>query len=138
MIMSRGQRQVIHQLDNLASLLHEHLVLTRQANAISKNRMLDMDMDTVICPLIFLTVGSVAYFIYKGLSRNWFSQSMLLESRRRSPSESGKKTEEANRFKLSAVLQTLYWYISCKLKKGGPQNHLDQEDHIYHFTVWDR
>ncbi|GJM86590.1 hypothetical protein PR202_ga02461 [Eleusine coracana subsp. coracana] len=68
MIISRGQRQVIHQLDNLTSLLHEHLVLTRQANAASKNRLLDMD--TAICPLIFLTVGSVAYFMYKSLSRN--------------------------------------------------------------------
>ncbi|TVU28190.1 hypothetical protein EJB05_19699 [Eragrostis curvula] len=68
MIISRGQRQVIHQLDNLSSLLHEHLVLTRQANAANRNRMLDMD--TVVCPLICLTVGSVAYFIYKSLSRN--------------------------------------------------------------------
>uniref|UniRef100_N1R0V2 Uridine-cytidine kinase C n=1 Tax=Aegilops tauschii TaxID=37682 RepID=N1R0V2_AEGTA len=33
MVLSRGQRQVIHQLDNLTNLLHDHLVLTRQGNA---------------------------------------------------------------------------------------------------------
>lgn len=68
MIVSRGQRQVIHQLENLTILLHEHLVLTRQANATSRNRVLDVD--TVICPLIFLTVGSIGYFMYKSLSRD--------------------------------------------------------------------
>jgi hypothetical protein len=63
----RGQRQVIHQLDNLTNLLHEHLVLTRQANTASRNRVLDID--TVICPLIFLTVASIGYFMFKGLNR---------------------------------------------------------------------
>nr|CAB3447672.1 unnamed protein product [Digitaria exilis] len=67
MNISRGQRQVIHQLDNLTNLLHEHLVLTRQANAVSRNRVLDID--PVICPLIGLTAASVGYFVYKGLSR---------------------------------------------------------------------
>ncbi|EES00571.1 uridine-cytidine kinase C [Sorghum bicolor] len=55
MNISRGQRQVIHQLDNLTNLLHEHLVLTRQANS---------------CPLICLTVASIGYFMFKGLNRS--------------------------------------------------------------------
>ena len=67
MNIARGQRQVIHQLDNLTNLLHEHLVLTRQSNAASRNRVLDID--TVICPLICLTVASIGYFVFKGLSR---------------------------------------------------------------------
>ncbi|KAG2653363.1 inorganic pyrophosphatase TTM2-like isoform X2 [Panicum virgatum] len=67
MNIARGQRQVIHQLDNLTNLLHEHLVLTRQSNAASRNRVLDID--TVICPLICLTVASIGYFMFKGLSR---------------------------------------------------------------------
>ncbi|CAL5054777.1 unnamed protein product [Urochloa decumbens] len=67
MNISRGQRQVIHQLDNLTNLLHEHLVLTRQANAGSRNRVLEID--AVVCPLICLTVASVGYFMFKGLSR---------------------------------------------------------------------
>ena len=67
MNIARGQRQVIHQLDNLTNLLHEHLVLTRQSNAASRNRVLDFD--TVMCPLICLTVASIGYFMFKGLSR---------------------------------------------------------------------
>jgi hypothetical protein len=67
MNISRGQRQVIHQLDNLTNLLHEHLVLKRQANTASRNRVLDIDM--VICPLICLTVASIGYFMFKGLNR---------------------------------------------------------------------
>ena len=67
MNISRGQRQVIHQLDNLTNLLHEHLVLTRQANTAGRNRVLDID--TVICPLICLTVASIGYFMFKGLNR---------------------------------------------------------------------
>ena len=69
MNISRGQRQVIHQLDNLTNLLHEHLVLTRQANTASRNRVLDID--TVICPLICPTVASIGYFMFKGLNRGW-------------------------------------------------------------------
>lgn len=66
--ITRGQRQVIHQLDNLTNLLHEHLVLTRQANnTASRNRVLDSD--TLICPLICLTVAGIGYFMFKGLSR---------------------------------------------------------------------
>ena len=67
MNIARGQRQVIHQLDNLTNLLHDHLVLTRQSNAASRNRVLDID--TVICPLICLTVASIGYLMFKGLSR---------------------------------------------------------------------
>jgi uridine kinase len=68
MNITRGQRQVIHQLDNLTNLLHEHLVLTRQTNnTASRNRVLDSD--TLICPLICLTVASIGYFMFKGLSR---------------------------------------------------------------------
>ena len=67
MNISRGQRQVMHQLDNLTNLLHEHLVSTRQANAAGRNRVLDMD--TVICPLICLTVASIGYLMFKGVSR---------------------------------------------------------------------
>ncbi|KAF0934913.1 hypothetical protein E2562_028909 [Oryza meyeriana var. granulata] len=66
--ISRGQRQVIHQLDNLTSLLHEHLVLTRQGNAVRKNRILDTDIS--ICPLIALTIGGFGYLVFKNLNRS--------------------------------------------------------------------
>nr|ACF22692.1 uridine kinase [Brachypodium distachyon] len=68
MNLSRGQRQVIHQLDNLTNLLHEHLVLTRQGNSMSRNRILE-GFDMAICPLIILTIGSVGYFAFKSLNR---------------------------------------------------------------------
>ena len=68
-VLSRGQRQVIHQLDNLTNLLHEHLVLTRQGNAMSRNRIQE-GIDMAICPLIILTIGSVGYFVFKSLNRS--------------------------------------------------------------------
>ncbi|KAM3243162.1 hypothetical protein ACQJBY_055246 [Aegilops geniculata] len=68
MVLSRGQRQVIHQLDNLTNLLHDHLVLTRQGNAVSRNRIQE-GIDMAICPLIILTIGSVGYFVFKSLNR---------------------------------------------------------------------
>ncbi|KAG8059680.1 hypothetical protein GUJ93_ZPchr0002g23616 [Zizania palustris] len=64
-IISRGQRQVLHQLDNLTSLLHEHLVLTRQGNAVRTNGILHMDK--TIFPLIALTIGGVGYLVFKSL-----------------------------------------------------------------------
>ncbi|XP_006647773.1 inorganic pyrophosphatase TTM1-like [Oryza brachyantha] len=66
--ISRGQRQVIHQLDNLTSLLHEHLVLTRQQNAVRKNGILDMDRS--ICSLVALTVGAFGYLVLRNLNRS--------------------------------------------------------------------
>uniref|UniRef100_A0A0D9YX60 CYTH domain-containing protein n=1 Tax=Oryza glumipatula TaxID=40148 RepID=A0A0D9YX60_9ORYZ len=66
--ISRGQRQVIHQLDNLTSLLHEHLALTRQGNAVRRNGILEMDMS--ICPLIALTIGGFGYLVFKSLNRS--------------------------------------------------------------------
>ncbi|VAI48530.1 unnamed protein product [Triticum turgidum subsp. durum] len=68
-VLSRGQRQVIHQLDNLTNLLHEHLVLTRQGNAMSRNRIQE-GINMAICPLIILTIGSVGYFVFKSLNRS--------------------------------------------------------------------
>uniref|UniRef100_A0A0D9VK18 CYTH domain-containing protein n=1 Tax=Leersia perrieri TaxID=77586 RepID=A0A0D9VK18_9ORYZ len=65
--ISRGQRQVIHQLDNLTSLLHEHLVLACQANAVRRKGILDM-MDMSICPLIALTIGGFGYLMFKNRS----------------------------------------------------------------------
>jgi hypothetical protein len=69
MVLSRGQRQVIHQLDNLTNLLHEHFVLTRQGNATGRNRIQE-GIDMAICPLIILTIGSVGYFVFKNLNRS--------------------------------------------------------------------
>uniref|UniRef100_A0A0E0K478 CYTH domain-containing protein n=1 Tax=Oryza punctata TaxID=4537 RepID=A0A0E0K478_ORYPU len=66
--ISRGQRQVIHQLDNLTSLLHEHLALTRQGNAVRRNGILEMNMS--ICPLIALTIGGFGYLVFKSLNRS--------------------------------------------------------------------
>jgi hypothetical protein len=69
MVLSRGQRQAIRQLDNLTNLLHEHLVLTRQGNGTSRN-WIQEGIDMAICPLIILSLGSVGYFVFKSLNRS--------------------------------------------------------------------
>lgn len=124
--ISRGQRQVIHQLDNLTNLLHEHLVLTRQANAVSRNRVLDTD--AVICPLICLTVASVGYFVYKGFSRGW--PKWIGQTGKHAywglPSSLAKnrwKPTFTTDLQYSRVqnLDYILMFLSCKLKKDSPR-----------------
>ncbi|KAJ6795567.1 uridine-cytidine kinase C-like [Iris pallida] len=70
MAIARGQRQMMHQMDNLSNLLHEHLTpqLSRQ-KSLGTGRILDMD--GLAKPLILmLAAGGIAIFLRKGLSRS--------------------------------------------------------------------
>ncbi|CAK9157357.1 unnamed protein product [Ilex paraguariensis] len=69
--IARGQRQVLHQLDNLSSLLRDSLgEKSREARTIKKSKMADVDpvRKTLI---LTLAVGGLGIFLFKGfLSRN--------------------------------------------------------------------
>jgi hypothetical protein len=134
--ISRGQRQVIHQLDNLTNMLHEHLVLTRQANA--ANRNLVLDINTAICPLICLTVASIGYFMLKGLSRGWSKWISPKHVLWGSPMHHrlvkiGRKPTITT--DLHAIHSPGFRFhtdvLSCKLQIDSPQRHkrLHQEDY---------
>ncbi|KAJ0982681.1 hypothetical protein J5N97_010936 [Dioscorea zingiberensis] len=68
--IGRGQRQVMHQLDNLSNLLHEHLALqSRPGRTDSQIRIFDADSigNSLI---VLLAVGGLGIFLLKGLNRN--------------------------------------------------------------------
>lgn len=70
LVVTRGQRQMMHQLDNLSNLVHEHLLaqLSRQKRSIT-DRILDLDL--MGTPLILaLAVSGIGFFVFKGLTRN--------------------------------------------------------------------
>ncbi|THU54258.1 hypothetical protein C4D60_Mb10t23150 [Musa balbisiana] len=69
MLITRGQRQVMHQLDNLSNLVHEQLaVLTQQDRKDNRSRLLDLDL--IGNPVLILLVGGISFFLFKNLSRN--------------------------------------------------------------------
>ncbi|XP_064942048.1 inorganic pyrophosphatase TTM2-like isoform X2 [Musa acuminata AAA Group] len=69
MLITRGQRQVMHQLDNLSNLVHEQLaVLTQQDRRDNRSRFLDLDL--IGKPVLILLVGGISFFLLKNLSRN--------------------------------------------------------------------
>lgn len=69
MLITRGQRQVMHQLDNLSNLVHEQLaVLTQQDRRDNRSRLLDLDL--IGNPVLILLVGGISFFLFKNLSRN--------------------------------------------------------------------
>ncbi|KAH7661777.1 Uridine kinase protein [Dioscorea alata] len=69
-VIARGQRQIMHQLDNLSNLLHEHLAsLTQPRRIDTQSRIFDADSigNSLI---ILLAVGGLGIFLLKGLNRN--------------------------------------------------------------------
>nr|XP_009410716.1 PREDICTED: uridine-cytidine kinase C [Musa acuminata subsp. malaccensis] len=68
MLITRGQRQIMHQLDNLSNLVHDRLaVLTLQGRTDNGNRLLDMKIGT---PVLILAIGGIGIFLFKNLNRN--------------------------------------------------------------------
>ncbi|XP_042505154.1 inorganic pyrophosphatase TTM2-like [Macadamia integrifolia] len=69
-IISRGQRQIMHQLDNLSSSLHENFgERYHQGRTSSTNRLIDVE--SIGVPLIStLVIGGVGIFLFRFLSRN--------------------------------------------------------------------
>ncbi|URE46244.1 CYTH domain [Musa troglodytarum] len=68
-LITRGQRQVMHQLDNLSNLVHEQLaVLTQQVGRDNRSRLLDLDL--IGNPALVLLVGGISFFLFKNLNRN--------------------------------------------------------------------
>ncbi|XP_043717301.1 inorganic pyrophosphatase TTM2-like [Telopea speciosissima] len=70
LIISRGQRQIMHQLDNLRSFLHENLgECYRHGKTDRKSRLVDVEF--VAVPLIStLVIGGLGIFLFRFLSRN--------------------------------------------------------------------
>ncbi|KAJ6799336.1 uridine-cytidine kinase C-like [Iris pallida] len=67
--ITRGQRQMMHQLDNLSNLLHEHLAKPSRQKSGGTGRILDMDH--LAKPLILvLAAGGIGVFLLKGLYRS--------------------------------------------------------------------
>ncbi|XP_072964534.1 inorganic pyrophosphatase TTM2-like [Typha angustifolia] len=69
-LISRGQRQIIHQLDNLSNLLHQKVdELSRQERSVYRYRLLDVDK--MGNPLILMLVlGGIGSFVLRSLYRN--------------------------------------------------------------------
>ncbi|XP_077214975.1 inorganic pyrophosphatase TTM2-like isoform X1 [Tasmannia lanceolata] len=69
-VIARGQRQLIHQLDNLSSFLHEKVEeVDRRGRTHGKSIITDVDF----CrnPLILtLAIGGIGIILFKGLFRN--------------------------------------------------------------------
>ncbi|XP_038990368.1 inorganic pyrophosphatase TTM2-like [Phoenix dactylifera] len=67
MLITRGQRQIMHQLENLSNLVHERSAeLTHQGRTNGRCRLLDLDL--IGNPLILMmAIGSIGIFLFKGL-----------------------------------------------------------------------
>ncbi|KAF8407918.1 hypothetical protein HHK36_007056 [Tetracentron sinense] len=71
LVIARGQRQIMHQLDNLSNLLHENWgERSRQGRTEKKSRL--VNVENIGVPLILtLAFGGLGIFLFKGLlSRN--------------------------------------------------------------------
>ncbi|KAL6318873.1 hypothetical protein AAG906_001346 [Vitis piasezkii] len=68
LVVARGQRQIMHQLDNLNSLLHEYWgERSRQGRTDRANRMIDIESMGI--PIILsLAIGGLGVFFFKSLS----------------------------------------------------------------------
>lgn len=66
-LVARGQRQIMHQLDSLSNLLHEYFgERARLGRANQTSRMPDADFTI---PLVLtLAIGAVGVFLFKGLT----------------------------------------------------------------------
>ncbi|EOY01507.1 Phosphoribulokinase / Uridine kinase family isoform 1 [Theobroma cacao] len=66
-IVARGQRQIMHQLDNLSNLLHERLgERSQQASTRRKNMVADAEPIKVPLVLTTLVIGGLGIFLYRG------------------------------------------------------------------------
>ena len=68
LVVVRGQRQIMHQLDNLNSLLHEYWgERSREGRTDRANRMIDIESMGI--PIILsLAIGGLGVFFFKSLS----------------------------------------------------------------------
>lgn len=68
LLIARGQRQIMHQLDGISNLLHECWgERTRQERTEQANRTIDLE--TISVPLIAtLAIGGISIFLLKGLT----------------------------------------------------------------------
>ncbi|XP_007045676.2 PREDICTED: uridine-cytidine kinase C isoform X2 [Theobroma cacao] len=65
--VARGQRQIMHQLDNLSNLLHERLgERSQQASTRRKNMVADAEPIKVPLVLTTLVIGGLGIFLYRG------------------------------------------------------------------------
>ncbi|XP_010936720.1 inorganic pyrophosphatase TTM2 [Elaeis guineensis] len=66
-LITRGQRQIMHQLDNLSNLVHERLTkLTCQERTNDRFRVTDLDL--IANPLILMmAIGGIGIFVFKSL-----------------------------------------------------------------------
>ncbi|KAJ4789407.1 Uridine kinase [Rhynchospora pubera] len=68
-LISRGQRQMMHQLDSLTNLLHENLSRANQEKNGSRTRI--FDIETVSNRLVLvLAISAAGFFLFKGLKKN--------------------------------------------------------------------
>ncbi|XP_037491980.1 inorganic pyrophosphatase TTM1 isoform X2 [Jatropha curcas] len=67
-LIARGQRQIMHQLDNLSNFLHEHWGgRARQERTDRINRAIDVD--SIALPLIVtLAIGGLGAFLFRGFA----------------------------------------------------------------------
>ncbi|XP_078148564.1 inorganic pyrophosphatase TTM2-like [Carex rostrata] len=67
-LISRGQRQLMHQLDSLSNLVHEQISRTQQEKNGSRSRF--FDLETVSNRLVMvLAISAVGFLLCKGLNR---------------------------------------------------------------------
>ncbi|TYG86198.1 hypothetical protein ES288_A13G115400v1 [Gossypium darwinii] len=66
--VARGQRQIMHQLDNLSNLLHEGIGERSQAACTRKKNMMAGGGDFIKVPVILtLAIGGLGIFLYRGI-----------------------------------------------------------------------
>ncbi|XP_015943981.1 inorganic pyrophosphatase TTM1 isoform X2 [Arachis duranensis] len=68
LLVARGQRQIIHQLDSLSTLLHEYCgERSRHGRTDQTNRM--HEVETIAIPLVLtLAIGAVGVFLFRGFT----------------------------------------------------------------------
>lgn len=65
LLVARGQRQIMHQLDNLTNLLHEHRGERSRADAINST----VDIDSIAFPLILtLAIGGLGVLLFSSMT----------------------------------------------------------------------
>ncbi|MBA0573464.1 hypothetical protein Golob_000736 [Gossypium lobatum] len=66
--VARGQRQIMHQLDNLSNLLREGIGERSQAASARKKNMMAGGEDSIKVPVILtLAIGGLGIFLYRGI-----------------------------------------------------------------------
>ncbi|MBA0667789.1 hypothetical protein Goklo_000829 [Gossypium klotzschianum] len=66
--VARGQRQIMHQLDNLSNLLREGIGERSQAASTRKKNMMAGGEDSIKVPVILtLAIGGLGIFLYRGI-----------------------------------------------------------------------